>query len=49
MKREAIKRWIWEHMHESISGDDRSVKCEAGRTLQVLRDIRELYRIAEVL
>ena len=36
MKREAIKRWIWEHMHESISDTIETLNVETGRTLQII-------------
>lgn len=47
-KREAVKKWLWEHMRKH-SRYHRSVECETDGALQILWNLWELHRFAKVL
>ena len=36
MKREAVKKWLWEHMHESIADTIEALNVKLTGALQIL-------------
>ena len=49
MKREAVKKWLWEHMHESIADTIEALNVKLTGALQILWNLWELHRFAKIL